>query len=286
MILSAISLFISFITFLFELLPTSFSSSVYEVYPFFAPIIIFWTSTTFLFFRAISGVVIFIAAFAMAITYVKSEGLLYDVKKIVFGRLSEQSNKNIFNSFINSLIKFFNSVIIPSVEIITFTLFIVFVYIITTVVYFFRSLVFNICQVSIAIGYRFIRFIVLPVGIAGFLMYLVYSASEEINLYIHTDSINPLQFIFRIIVMFFVLPFVHLYSHRANTIREDFQLYLTSIILPNVWLYLLLVMVSLALTLLHIYPYSFGILSWSSAILWAIGSFFIITLFFKKKSAK
>ena len=189
-ILSAISLFISFITLIFEILPSSFSNSVYDVYPFFAPIIILWTNTTFLIIRAIAGVVIFIAAFAMAITYVKSEGLLYNVKKIVFGRLNEQPNKTIFNSFLNSLIKLFNAIIIPSAEAITFTLFIVFVYIVTTVVYFFRSLVFNICHVSIAIGYRFIRFLLLPIGIAGFIMYMIYSASVDINLGIYSNLVE------------------------------------------------------------------------------------------------
>jgi len=283
-LLSSISLFISFITLFFELFPSSFSNSIFDVYPFFAPIILFWTSVTFLIIRAIAAVLIFISAFAMAITLVKSEGLLFNVNKIVFGRVSEQHDKSILSSFLNSLIKLFNSIIIPSAEAITFTLFIVFVYVVTTVVYFFRSLIFNICYVSIAIGYRFFRFLLLPVGLAGFVMYLIYYSSVGINNYIHFNNINPLQFITCFIIILFILPFVFLYSQKASTIKDDLQLYLTSIILPNVWLYLLLLMVSLALVMLNIYPYNFGALSWTSAILWAFGSLFVITLFFKKQN--
>lgn len=135
-LLSATSLFISLITIVLELVPPTFANNIFDVYPFFAPVIILWTNLTFLYVRAIAGVIIFIAAFAMAIMYLKSEGLIYNINKIDFRKVSEQTEDNILNSFLNSLIKLFNAIIIPFAEVLTFTLLIVFVYVVTTVVFF------------------------------------------------------------------------------------------------------------------------------------------------------
>ena len=269
--ISTISLFLTFLSQVFLLIPSSTSQIIFEWFPYFPMAVLFWSSEPFIWVRLGGLIVIFLITFSYAVIQVVKEGAMFPYEQSKFSRAQSIASGGLVAAIANSFVSAFNNTLIPIGEVTYFAIKVAFLYIFYTILRFFEALFFKTLTHSLAVLYFFVRFLVLPMAIAALIAFLIYFTTKNFFLYIHNPNLTKLVFLFSYFGAMILVPFCFLLTYSFDELMKVSKKFYEIMVLPHVWALLLLGFNTGILVTTNIWPYKFLLMSCVSMLLWVIG---------------
>ena len=274
--ISSISMILTILIQIFLLIPNAIAEIILGWFPFF-PVVLSWSSEPFTWSRLVGLFIIFLITFAYAVIRVAKEGAIFQYEYTEFSKARIVDSGGLVAAVVNSFIAVFNYTVVPIVEVSYFALKVALVYVFSTIVRFFEALVFQTLIINLAVLYRFVRFLFLPMAVATLIAFLILFTTNGFFAYIHNPDLSNLVFLLSYLGTMALVPFCFLLFYSIKVIFKTSKEYYEIIVLPHVWIFLLLCVNTAVLVALNIGPYQFWVLSWVSIGLWAIGGVVFIS---------
>ena len=281
--ISSISMLLSIFSQTILVIPDSIKCSLFKLFPYYLPFLLFWHSTPLKLFRLIGFIVVFVLSLAYSINVTIKYTSRKSIEYIHLKKIASLDNTNLFNKIYNSFAQILNGIFIPISELFIHLLNLTINYFILISINFFKKIT-EVLPTSIKLLLLFIRFLILPLSIAGCISFLIWQASDNLYYYIHNyiDINDPwlIAFIFisKYLLALVLIPFCLLISWSFEIVLKTTSSFIEIILMPNILLFMILPVFSLCLRNLNFEPYYFGFLSKISMSTWIIlAGIFIIT---------